>query len=80
MRFDQHGNRVTVSRAPNSDSRELAYWFEQEKVDAFGFCDEPIDCDSVTHLCSRFKGHDGRCAAVHKEVVGGRKVRRVEFL
>ena len=81
MNFDEQGNRIVARTVNPSDDRESAYWFEQEKVDDWGFCDAPITCndsDSVTHLCSRFKGHSGQCEGVHKGTVAGRKVRRLE--
>jgi len=79
MKFDEQGNRIVVRHASIEDKREPTYWFEQEKVDDFGFCDREIACENVTHLCSRFKGHGGSCAAVHKERVAGREVRRLEY-
>ena len=78
VKFDEQGNRVAVRPASGAGSRESVYFFEQEKVDDWGFCDEEIPCDNVTHLCSRFKGHGGRCAAVHVEQVAGRRLRRIE--
>ena len=78
MRFDLEGNRISGRKVGLEDSREPVYWFEQENVNWNGFCDRPIVCENVTHLCSRFKGHGGSCAAVHMEQVAGRKVRRIE--
>ena len=54
------------------------HWRE-EKVNDYGFCDRPIACENVTHLCARFKGHGGGCVAVHIEDTAGRKIRRLEY-
>lgn len=81
MKFDADGKRIPSLKLATPD-REPAYWFEQSRVDEYGFCDEPIPCESsasITHLCSRFDGHGGQHAALHKGESGGRKVRRLEY-
>ena len=82
MKFDASGKRITVAPTTTTDSREAAYWYEREKVDAYGFCAEPIPCTDgfdITHLCGRFRGHGGKCAAVVRAESGGRVVRRLEY-
>ena len=78
MKFDAQGNRIAVRQVSSADNREVAYWFEQEKVNDYGFCDQSMACENVTHLCSRFKGHGGNCVAIHREEVAGHKIRRLE--
>lgn len=81
MKFDDNGNRVIVRQSNVGESRQPAFWFEQEKVDDFGFCDRHMICEentSMTHLCSRFKGHGGGCTALHKGEVAGKKIRKLE--
>lgn len=47
-------------------TREPLYWYDREKIEALGYCDEEVLCTrgfSMVHLCGRFKGHGGRHAA-----------------
>lgn len=79
MKFDANGKRIAV--AVPAFQRESAYWYEQGQVDLLGFCDRPFLCETnpnITHLCSRFDGHHGRCADLHKGEADGKKIRRIE--
>ena len=68
LKFDKDGKRVAARPFVAENARVPAYWYGAEKVEAFGFCDEPIECTeglNITHLCGRFRGHGGRCAALN---------------
>jgi hypothetical protein len=46
-------------------TREPVYWFEREKVERLGYCDESVPCTegfSMVHQCSRAEGHNGQHA------------------
>jgi hypothetical protein len=82
MKFDANGKRIAPAPINPAAIRTPAYWFEQEKINENGFCDEPIpdpDLDSVTHPCGRFFGHGGRCACIVKTESGGRTTRRLVY-
>lgn len=80
MKFDMNGKRI-APRAPMME-RHPAYWFEQEKVDHFGYCDESFPCedvDNLSHLCGRYSGHNGRHASLHIRTEGGRAKKTIEW-
>ena len=80
MKFDANGNRI-APRAPAMERRS-AYWFEQEKVDTLGYCDELFPCedvDDLSHLCGRYSGHGGYHASLHFRTEGGRTQKTIEL-
>ena len=73
MKFDAFGNRIAPPKP--EPSRESAYWFEAEKCEEYGFCDNPVG----NRICSRYSGHGGSCVALVKGEASGKKFRRLEY-
>ena len=79
MKFDAFGNRIAPPKPEMH--REPALWYESEKINDYGYCDKPFTCETnpgITHLCDRWDGHPGGCAATHLGEADGRKIKRLE--